>query len=80
MDIAALHEFCTECEHRALDVTQVTIQGKDTLRVSFTAPRRMYSEIAQMCEDREWTFATSADTFIARHLDRYQVFLDGRLL
>jgi len=78
MDIADLNEVCFGLEVNNIEAEQITIKGKSTKTVSFTAPRTQYAEIGTMCEDRGWTFHTSQDEFIARHLDRYQIHIDGR--
>lgn len=62
-------------ERHGLSADGITIKGKESTTLSFTAPRADYTVIAEMCEEHNLTFHTSADEFIARHLDRYQVHL-----
>lgn len=78
MNLIGLKTFCRVADRHDLVAVDITIKGKDSMTISFTAARSDYSLIAEMCEESEWTFHTSMDTFIARDTDRYQIHLDGR--
>ena len=62
---------------RKIEATQIIVKGKDTEKVSFTAPRIQYSKINKLCCDWNWGFTTTADKFISRLNDRYQIDIGG---
>ena len=75
MHINTLAYVANQLIRYGISAQQITIKGKDSMTLSFTAPRREYEAIARLCEDSGYTFHTSADEFIARSLDRYQIHL-----